>query len=108
MDMSADHAVPSLQRVSLEREGVPAGGIAAGLANSGCYGGEEGRLWTWGMGGGALLAAGDADDDVPAPEKVKVTKKYNGWRTVQLEFGGQHAALLGVRREGYVVPEGAE
>lgn len=39
---------------------------------------------------------------------MKESKKFNGWKCLMLEFGGQHACMLGVRREGYVVPEGAE
>lgn len=45
---------------------------------------------------------------VSGPQRVKETKKFNGWKCLMLEFGGQHACMVGVRREGYVVPDGAE
>jgi len=107
VDAGADGRAWAAGEVAALAECAPVGGAAAGLAVSGCFGGPEGRLWLWGM-GGALMANGDEDEDLPAPARVKETKKFNGWRCVMLGFGGQHAAFLGVRREGYRVPEGAE
>lgn len=68
-DVKADEdaRVPAAGDVAGLEECAPVAGAGAGLAVSGCFGGAEGRLWLWGM-GGALQANGDEDDDVVSPE----------------------------------------
>lgn len=49
----------------------------------------------WGMGTTNQLAKGEDDDsDEALPKKIAQTKAFNNQRVLQLEFGGQHVAML--------------
>ncbi|KAL4446354.1 hypothetical protein ABPG77_003161 [Micractinium sp. CCAP 211/92] len=91
-EVSSDAACPEPKQVD-GLEGVKVAGAAAGLAVSGCFS-EDGDGWLWGFGTSNQLGKGDDDEDEVVPKKLAETKKFAGQKIVQLEFGGQHAALL--------------
>lgn len=93
VDVSSDDPVPEPGPVA-GLEQVEIGGACAGLAVSGAFAkGGEG-LWMWGFGTNGQLAKGDDDGDEMQPAKVKQTKAWNAQQVLQLEIGGQHAAVL--------------
>lgn len=87
-----DAAMHEAGRVS-GMQGVEVTAMAAGLAVSGCVGGEGGA-WAWGFGTNYQLGRGDDDDDAAVPVRIAETKNMQGKRAVAMEFGGQHAAML--------------
>ncbi|KAI3438963.1 hypothetical protein D9Q98_001377 [Chlorella vulgaris] len=91
-EVSADAACPEPKAVD-GLEGVQVAGAAAGLAVSGCFS-EAGDGWLWGFGTSNQLGKGDDDEDEIVPKKLAETKRFANQKIVQLEFGGQHAALL--------------
>ncbi|GAB4814630.1 hypothetical protein N2152v2_001676 [Parachlorella kessleri] len=91
-EVGADSACPEPKRVD-GLEGVQVAGAAAGLAVSGCFD-KDGTGWLWGFGTNNQLGKGDDDSDEVVPHKLAETKKFSGQRIIQMEFGGQHAALL--------------
>lgn len=96
-DVHADSACPDIQPVD-GLEGVKIVGAAAGLAVSGCFD-EIGNGWMWGFGTSNQLGKGDDDEDEIVPRKLAETKLFQGKKIVQMEFGGQHVALLVVDRK---------
>lgn len=70
---------------------------------SGCFS-AGGDAWLWGFGTNSQLGKGDDDADEPVPRRLAETKRFQGRRVVQLEFGGQHALLLAVPKQA---PNGA-
>ncbi|PSC70525.1 fructose bisphosphate aldolase [Micractinium conductrix] len=91
-EVSTDAACPDPKHVD-GLEGVAVAGAAACLAVSGCFS-VEGDAWLWGFGTSNQLGKGDDDEDEVVPKKLAETKRFAGQKVVQLEFGGQHAALL--------------
>lgn len=91
-EIQSDAACPEVKGVD-GLEGVKVVGGAAGLAVSGCFD-EEGNGWVWGFGTSNQLGKGDDDEDEIVPRKLGETKKFLGQKIVQMEFGGQHVALL--------------
>ncbi|KAI8105517.1 hypothetical protein M9434_000102 [Picochlorum sp. BPE23] len=91
-DVSSDAPCPAIHSVD-GLDGVKVVGGAGGLAVSGCFD-QNGSVYLWGFGTSNQLAKGDDDDDEVIPRKVAQTKRFQPSKTLQLEFGGQHAALL--------------
>lgn len=91
-DVSSDAPCPAIHPVD-GLDGVNVVGGAGGLAVSGCFD-QNGSVYLWGFGTSNQLAKGDDDDDEVIPRKVAQTKRFQPSKTLQLEFGGQHAALL--------------
>lgn len=104
--VASDAACPDPKPVD-GLEGVRVTGAAAGLAVSGCYD-EAGAGWLWGFGTSNQLGKGDDDEDEIVPKKLAETKKWSGQRILQLELGGQHAALLCVPQQQNGKSAGAE
>ena len=91
-DVASDTPCPDIKPVD-GLEGVEVSGAAAGLAVSGCFD-QHGSAYLWGFGTSNQLAKGDDDDDEIVPRKVAATKRFQGQKVIQCEFGGQHAAFL--------------
>ncbi len=94
-DVGSDAPCPDIKAVD-GLGGIKISGAAAGLAVSGCFD-EQGAAYLWGFGTSNQLAKGDDDDDEVVPRKVAETKRFQGQKVVQCEFGGQHAAFLCVK-----------
>ena len=89
--VNSDDASPDPSLVD-NLEGIKVVGGAAGLAVSGCFA-KDGTTWLWGFGTSNQLGKGDDDEDEIVPRQLKETNRFTG-NVVQLEFGGQHVALL--------------
>lgn len=96
-DVSADSACPEVKQVD-GLDGITVVSAAAGLAVSGCID-ADGTVYMWGFGTSNQLGKGDDDEDEIVPKKLAETKKYSGYAAVQLEFGGQHVAMLCVKKD---------
>lgn len=92
VDVSSDKPCPEIRKVD-GIDGVKVVGAAAGLAVSGCFD-SVGSVWLWGFGTSNQLGKGDDDEDEVTPKRVSETKKFNNQKVYQLDFGGQHVALL--------------
>lgn len=91
--MEQDDALPEVKPVD-GLDGVTVASAAAGQSVSGCID-AEGSPYVWGMGTTNQLAKGEDDDsDEALPKKIAQTKAFNNQRVLQLEFGGQHVAML--------------
>jgi regulator of chromosome condensation len=91
-DVSSDNPGPEIRPVD-GLEGINVVGACAGLAVSGCFD-ANGSAYLWGFGTSNQLAKGDDDEDEIVPRKVAETKRFQGQKVLQCEFGGQHAAFL--------------
>lgn len=91
-EVTSDKPCPEIKPVD-GLDGVCVDGAAAGLAVSGCFD-TTGHVWLWGFGTSNQLGKGDDDEDEIIPKKVAETKRFNAQKTMILEFGGQHVALL--------------
>lgn len=95
-DSNSDSACPTPSYVDC-LDGIRVTGAAAGLAVSGCFD-DKGDAFLWGFGTSNQLGKGDDDEDEKTPRKLAETKRFTGVKVVQLEFGGQHVALLCVSK----------
>ena len=96
VDATADAAVHELGAVAGLEECAPVAGAAGGLAVSGCFGGPEGRLWLWGM-GGPLQGNGDEEDDCLTPQ-VRRLGAVSGRQRRPTRLGQTRVALRAARR----------
>lgn len=97
-DLNTDEPVPEAGVLTVPDLEGHVVGIAAGDAVSACFSNQMCGLFLCGSNTSGMLAKGDDESDEAEMLRVRRTKVFNEVTLQSVSLGGQHAAMLAVRR----------